>query len=503
MAEELPPQDIVVVGGGVNGAGIARDAAGRGLRVLLAERGDLGGATSSASSKLVHGGLRYLEHMAFRLVREALAERDVLLRSAPHIVWPLEFVLPADPDGRPAWLLRLGLLVYDNLAWSPRGRGSSLPRSRAVDLRAAPYSGFLRPDRPRGFSYADCWVDDARLVALCAVDAAARGATILPRTEVASAERADGGWRVRLRMEDGALREVQARAIVNAAGPWAGEVLSGRLRANASAALRLVKGSHVVVRRLHQGEHAFILQNDDGRIVFVIPYERDFTLIGTTDTPYEGDPASVAIDDGEIAYLCRAASRLAARPVMPGDVVWSYSGVRPLHDDGKESASAVSRDYVLELLGGPGASPLLSVFGGKITTFRRLAEHAMESLAPCLPGLRPAWTAEAALPGGDIPGGDFDGFAAALQRAHHDVPASHVASIARRHGTRALAFLRDGAPAASLGRHFGAGLYEAEIDFLRREEWARSAEDVLWRRTKSGLHLCVEARDAVAAWMRR
>jgi len=499
MAEDLPPQDIVIVGGGVNGAGIARDAAGRGLRVLLAERGDLGGATSSASSKLIHGGLRYLEHMAFRLVREALAERDVLLRSAPHIVWPLEFVLPVSPDGRPAWMLRLGLLLYDNLAWSPRGRGTSLPRSRAIDLLAPPYSGFLRPDRARGFSYADCWVDDARLVVLCAVDADARGATILPRTEMVSADRVDGGWRVRLRGQDGALRDVATRAVVNAAGPWAGEVLAGRLRANASAAMRLVKGSHVVVPRLHPGAHAFILQNDDGRIVFVIPYERDFTLIGTTDTPFDGDPARVAIDEAEIAYLCRAASLHAARPVLPGDVAWSYSGVRPLHDDGSQSASAVSRDYVLELVGGPGASPLLSVVGGKITTFRRLAEHAMEILAPSLPGLRPAWTGGATLPGGDVPSGDFDGFAGELQRAHRDIPAAHVHAIARRHGTRALAFLR----AAGLGRHFGAGLYEAEVDFLRREEWACSAEDVLWRRTKAGLHLSAEARDAVADWMGR
>ena len=503
MAEELPPQDLLIVGGGVNGAGIARDAAGRGLRVLLAERGDLGGATSSASSKLIHGGLRYLEHMAFRLVREALAVRDVLLRSAPHIVWPLEFVLPADPGGRPAWMLRLGLLLYDNLAWTHRGRGTSLPRSRAIDLRAAPYAGFLSGGIERGFSYSDCWVDDARLVALCAVDAAARGATILTRTELVSAERVDGGWRARLRAEDGTSREVMARALVNAAGPWAGEVLSGRIRANASAALRLVKGSHVVVPRLHPGDHAFILQNDDGRIVFVIPYERDFTLIGTTDTPFDGDPARVAIDEGEVAYLCRAASRHAARPVRKEDVRWSYSGVRPLHDDGKESASAVSRDYVLELVGGPGASPLLSVFGGKITTFRRLAEHAMEKLAPCLPGMRPAWTARATLPGGDLPGGDFDAFAQELERAHAGLPAGHVHAIARRHGTRALAFLREGMGAESLGRHFGAGLYEAELDFLRREEWARSAQDVLWRRTKAGLHLDDDSRRLVAAWMGR
>src|SRR5262245_4162485 len=407
--------DLLVVGGGINGAGIARDAAGRGLDVLLVERDDLASATSSASSKLVHGGLRYLEHNEFRLVREALAEREVLLRNAPHIIWPLRFVLPHTAEQRPAWMLRLGLLLYDTLGWSPGGPRSRLPRSKGVRLRDGAFGRGLAPRYARGFVYSDCWVDDARLVALNARDAADRGATIRTRTRLVAAWRDGALWRARLESA-GAAEEVAARAVVNAAGPWAGRVLAEGLGVNTAAKLRLVKGSHVVVARRYEGDHAFILQNDDGRIVFVIPYERDYTLIGTTDVPFEGDPTGVAITESETEYLCRAANRYLDRPVAAADVVSSYAGVRPLYDDGSASASEVTRDYVLQLDGGDGAPPALSIFGGKITTYRRLAEQALEKLSPFFPGRGAPWTHRAALPGGDIAGGEFARWLAAAEQ---------------------------------------------------------------------------------------
>jgi glycerol-3-phosphate dehydrogenase len=490
--------DLLVIGGGVNGAGIARDAAGRGLAVLLAERGDLAAATSSASSKLIHGGLRYLEQYAFRLVREALAERDILLRNAPHIIWPVGFVLPIGPGSRPAWMLRLGLFLYDSLGWTPGAPPSPLPRSRRVDLSASGEGRILKPEYGRGYLYSDCWVDDARLVVLNAVDAATRGARIATRTQVLRCERGDGGWRATLAPADGGTTEtVVARAVVNAAGPWAGEVLGASLGINAAASLRLVKGSHIVVPRLYDAPHALILQNDDRRVVFVIPYERDFTLIGTTDVAIGGTPGPVSIDPSEVEYLCRAVNRYTASPVRPADIVWSYSGVRPLYDDGASDASSVTRDYVLDLNAPPGLPPALSVFGGKITTYRRLAEHALEKLAPFLPGMAPAWTARCALPGGDIPGADFDAFLADLRARLPWMDAAHLHGLARRHGTRAADVVGDARSPADLGRHFGAGLYAREIDWLRREEWARTADDVLWRRTKTGLHLDAAGRREV------
>jgi glycerol-3-phosphate dehydrogenase len=491
--------DVLVIGGGVNGAGIARDAAGRGLKVLLAERDDLAAATSSASSKLIHGGLRYLEHYAFRLVREALAERDVLLRNAPHIIWPMGFVLPVGPGSRPAWMLRLGLFLYDTLGWTPGAPRSPLPRSRPVDLSAPGMSPVLKPEYSRGYLYADCWVDDARLVVLNAVDAAARGARIATRTKVLRCERGDDGWRAVLAPADGGANEVVlARTVVNAAGPWAGEVLGAALGINAAASLRLVKGSHIVVPRLHDMPYAFILQNDDRRIVFVIPYEHDFTLIGTTDVAMGGTPGPVSIDPSEINYLCRAVSRYTARAVRPADIVWSYAGVRPLYDDGASDASSVTRDYVLDLDAPPGRPAALSVFGGKITTYRRLAEHALDKLAASLPGMGPAWTARGALPGGDIHDADFDAFMAELRQRLPWMDAAHLHGLARRHGTRIAGVLGDARRPDDLGRHFGAGLYAREIDWLRREEWACTADDVLWRRTKAGLHLDATARREVA-----
>ncbi|HJS31299.1 MAG TPA: glycerol-3-phosphate dehydrogenase, partial [Alphaproteobacteria bacterium] len=380
--------DLLIIGGGINGAGIARDASGRGLRVLLVEVEDLASATSSASSKLIHGGLRYLEHYAFRLVREALAEREVLLSIAPHIIWPLSFVLPHVAELRPAWMIRLGLWLYDHL-----GGRSVLPESRAVDLRTSGFGRGLRPELTRGFVYSDCWVDDARLVVLNARDAADRGAVVCVRTGLVSARREDGAWRaVLVDHEHGVSREARARAVVNAAGPWARDVLTGSLGRNTPARLRLVKGSHIVVPRQYEGDHALILQNDDRRIVFVIPYEGRYSLIGTTDVMFDGAARGVAISDDETLYLCSAVNRYLAKPVAPSDIVWSYAGVRPLYDDGKSSVSEVTRDYVLELDASDGAAPLLTVFGGKITTFRRLAEQAMDTLAPYFPGLAPPWT---------------------------------------------------------------------------------------------------------------
>lgn len=480
------PVDLLVIGGGINGAGIARDAAGRGLSVLLCERDDLAGATSSASSKLIHGGLRYLEYYEFRLVREALAEREVLLRLAPHIIWPMRFVLPHDRNTRPFWMVRAGLFLYDHL-----GGRRTLPGTETVRLRHHCYGTPLQRRVANGFVYSDCWVQDARLVVLNARDAARRGAQVLTRTEVLEARREDGLWRARLR-QDGRVREVAARALVNAAGPWVLEALR-RTGVKSRAAVRLVKGSHIVVPRLYDGRQAYILQNDDRRIVFVLPYEGRFTLIGTTDVPFEGDPAAVAVDPEETRYLCRAVSRWFARPVTPDDVVWSYSGVRPLYDDAAENASAVTRDYVFDLdKNGP---PALSIFGGKITTYRRLAEHAMEKLAPFFLGAGGRWTATAPLPGADMDARHT----AELCRAYPFLDASVAERLLRAYGGEAKAVLGDARRPEDLGRDFGYGFTEREIDWLIREEWARTPTDILWRRSKLGLHLDAGAREAIAA----
>ncbi|MEH3116955.1 MAG: glycerol-3-phosphate dehydrogenase [Methylorubrum populi] len=475
------PFDLLVIGGGINGAGIARDAAGRGLRVLLCEKGDLAEHTSSASTKLIHGGLRYLEQYEFRLVREALAERERLMRLAPHIVWPLRFVLPHDAGLRPAWMLRLGLFLYDHLA-----RLKALPGSEALRLTREGVGAPLQPRLTRGFAYSDCWVEDSRLVVLNALDAAERGATIRTRTAVESARREDGAWTATLFDAEARRREsVRARIVVNAAGPWVGQTLLRTLSVEARPKVRLVKGSHIVVRRLYEGDQAYILQQPDRRIVFAIPYERDFTLIGTTDVAHEGDPGPVGISPEETRYLCTCINRSFRRPIGPDDVVWSFSGLRPLYDDAAADASAVTRDYVLDLdEDGP---PVLSVFGGKITTYRRLAEHALEKLRPHRPGMKPAWTGQAMLPGGDMEGADFEAFVADFGAGRPFLADATARRLARAYGTRAATLLGDARAPADLGETFGGDLSAREVDYLVRHEWARTSDDILWRRSKLGL----------------
>jgi glycerol-3-phosphate dehydrogenase len=492
--------DIVIIGGGIHGCGIARDAAGRGLSVLLAEKADLASGTSSASTKLIHGGLRYLEHYAFRLVREALGEREVLLSMAPHIVRPLRFVLPHHRGLRPAWLIRLGLFLYDRLG----GHSSVLPPSRVIDLTRAPAGKPLRAAFTRGFEYSDCWVDDARLVALNAMDAAARGADIRVRTEVLSARRADAVWRVDLRDTVSGQREtVEARTLVNATGAWMAETSARRIEARPVANVRLVKGSHIVVPRLFDHDSAYIFQNPDRRIVFAIPYERDFTLIGTTDVDGAGDPDRVAISGGEIDYLCGAVNRYFTTAVAPSDVVWSYAGVRSLHDDGRASAQDTTRDFVLELDAERGEPPLLSIVGGKITTYRRVAEEALRRLLPLLP--RPAgppWTRGAPLPGGDFPCGDRDRLARELALAAPSLGTASAERLVRTYGTIVRAMFAGAARAEDFGNHFGAGLYEREVRHLIDNEWAMTADDILWRRTKLGLRLTEDERHRLEDWLR-
>jgi len=484
-----PIYDLAIVGGGINGTGIAADAAGRGLKVLLAEMGDLGGATSSASSKLIHGGLRYLEHYEFRLVREALEERETLLARAPHIIWPLRFVLPHARGMRPAALIRAGLFLYDHLAGRRR-----IPASLAIDLARDPAGRALKPELRHGFAYWDCWVDDARLVVLNARAAADRGAVILTRTPVIAMRAAKGLWQVTLGAE-GSRRQVSARAVVNAAGPWVEAV--GRSVAGGETdalRLRLVKGSHIVVPRIAHAEDAYLLQNGDGRVVFALPFEERFTLIGTTDVPFSEDPAAPSISAEEESYLLDLAGRFFARGLARRDIVWRYSGVRPLFDDRSDDPSAVSRDYRLELAAGSGPPPLLTVIGGKITTHRRLAEAALERLAPHLPPMRPAWTAGAPLPGGDVGEAGIEGYRLDLGRRRPDMPAAMIARLVRRYGTDADALLGDAHTVADLGADLGGGLTEREVVYLREREWARVPEDVLWRRTKAGLHMTPEER---------
>ncbi|WP_433693863.1 glycerol-3-phosphate dehydrogenase [Paraburkholderia phenoliruptrix] len=477
--------DLLVVGGGINGAGIARDAAGRGLSVLLCEQDDLAAHTSSASTKLIHGGLRYLEYREFGLVRKALQERETLLRAAPHIMWPLRFVMPHMPDLRPAWLIRAGLFLYDHLA-----RRELLPGSRGIVMRDHPAGAPLVESIKRGFVYSDGWVNDARLVVLNALDAAEHGATILTRTKLLSAVRAGGEWRAQLRRADGTILDVRAASIANAAGPWVGELLQGALGRAASHSVRLVKGSHIVTRRLFEHDHAYIFQNPDKRIIFAIPYEHDYTLIGTTDIEYRGDPAQVAITGDETQYLCDSINRYFRQKITPADVRWTYSGVRPLlEEEGADNPSAVTRDYSLELDAPAGEAPLLSVFGGKITTFRKLAEEAVVKLTAALGKSAPSWTSGAPLPGGDIAQANFERFLAELKQRHAWLPADLAHRLARAYGTRVKNVLDHAHSLADLGRAFAPGLFEAELAYLRNVEWARSAEDVLWRRSKLGLHV--------------
>ncbi|KVG66099.1 glycerol-3-phosphate dehydrogenase [Burkholderia pseudomultivorans] len=486
--------DLLVVGGGINGAGIARDAAGRGLSVLLCEQDDLASHTSSCSTKLIHGGLRYLEYKEFGLVRKALQERETLLRAAPHIMWPLRFVMPHMPNLRPAWLIRIGLFLYDHLA-----KRELLPGSRGIDMRRHAAGAPLVDSIRRGFVYSDGWVDDARLVVLNALDAKERGARILTRTKLVGAERRGDEWEARLQHADGSIRVVQARAIANAAGPWVGEVLHGALGRGAQHSVRLVKGSHIITRRLFDHDHAYIFQNPDKRIIFAIPYEHDFTLIGTTDVEYTSDPAKVAIDRDETQYLCDSINRYFKRKISPADVHWTYSGVRPLlEDENAANASAVTRDYRLELDDGAGA-PLLSVFGGKITTFRKLAEEAGDLLCRALGREAPAWTAGAPLPGGDITGAKFDAFAAQFAQRHAWLPAALARRYARAYGTRAERVVAGAHSLADLGAEVAPGLFDAELRYLRDVEWATCAQDVLWRRSKLGLHVAPGTLDAVTA----
>ena len=491
--QELKPVDLVVIGGGINGAGIARDAAGRGLSVILCEKDDLAQGTSSRSGKLIHGGLRYLEYYEFRLVREALIEREVLLNTAPHIVWPMRFVLPHSPEQRPAWLVRLGLFLYDHL-----GGRKKLPGCRNIDLRRDPEGRPIRPEFTRAFEYSDCWVDDARLVSLNALDAKERGASVMTRTAATAARRMNGGWEVAFTAADGTQSKVQAKAIANAAGPWVENVINGVAGSNSPRRVRLVKGSHIIVPKFWEGPQAYLFQNNDKRVIFVNPYEGDMALIGTTDIPYEGKPEDVAIDESETAYLLAAINRYLTTPIKRDEVIHAFAGVRPLYDDNAENPSAVTRDYVFDVTGEP---PMLSVFGGKITTFRKLAEHAMEKLKPFFPSMTGAWTAAAPLPGGDMPGADFERFLAQLQTAQPWLPEDLAHHYARLYGTRTTDLLNGARDLAGLGQHFGGLLYRAEIDYLRKAEWARTAEDVLDRRTKHGLHISTGQRAAVQRFM--
>jgi glycerol-3-phosphate dehydrogenase len=490
MAE--PAFDLAIIGGGINGCGIARDAAGRGLKVMLVEQGDLGGATSSASTKLIHGGLRYLEQYDLRLVREALAEREVLLHIAPHVVWPLRFVLPHHSGLRPWPIVRLGLFAYDHLSL-----GRTLPGTRSLDLASDPAGAGLKKSYRRAFEFSDCAVDDSRLVVLCARDAADRGAEIRTRTRCIAARREDNFWRLTLHNNRDATQyeTVAARALVNAAGPWVADVASGVTGSPAPVGVRLVKGSHVVVDRLFDHDRAYLFQNGDGRVCFAIPYRQDFTLIGTTDEDYSGDPASAAITDAETDYLLVAVSEYLERPLSRAMIRWSYAGVRALHDESSGQPQQATRDHLLALDAPEGSAPVLSVYGGKITTHRRLAEQVLEQLAPGFPDMAAAWTAHSALPGGDVPGA-FGEWAGSMVARYSFLDRDRALRFCRAYGTR-IATLLDGiADAAGLGREFGAGLTEREVDYLVEHEWAETAEDILWRRTKLGLLL---TGDEVAA----
>ena len=488
--------DLAIIGGGVNGAGVARDAAGRGLKVLLCEKDDLAEGTSSRSGKLIHGGLRYLEYYEFRLVREALIEREVLLAAAPHIIWPKRFVLLHSPEQRPAWLVRTGLFLYDHL-----GGRKKLPGTRRIALRQAPEGLPLKPEFTLAFEYSDCFVDDARLVVLNALDAAERGAIVLTRTAAVSARRSDGVWQLDMRSEDGTSHGVTARVLVNTAGPWVEDVLGRVAGQNSQRHVRLVKGSHIVVPKFWEGPQAYLLQNRDKRVIFVNPYEDDLCLIGTTDIPYTGAPGDVAIDEGEIDYLIAIVNRYFAKALTRGDVRHAYSGVRPLFDDKSANPSAVTRDYVLDVEGGEGEAKMLSVFGGKITTFRKLAEHAMAKLTPFLPKSGGAWTSTAKLPGGDIPGDDIERFIDDLAARYPFLPPPLARHYARLYGTRATALLGAARSIGDLGEHFGGLLYEREARFLRDTEWARTPADILDRRTKHGLHIDDDAKESLRRWM--
>ncbi len=488
-------RDIAIIGGGINGCGIARDAAGRGLSVLLAEKDDLASGTSSASTKLIHGGLRYLEHYNFRLVRESLREREVLLAMAPHIIRPMRFVLPHHRGLRPAVLIRLGLFLYDHL-----GGRRSLPSSKTVDLTRAAAGATLKPGFLRGFEYSDCWVDDARLVVLNAMDAAARGAEIRVRTEVVSAVRNGDHWQIFLRDTiSGREETAQARVLVNASGAWMAETTSQRIRSHAAPRVRLVRGSHIVVRKLFDHDSAYIFQNADRRIIFAIPFEQDYTLIGTTDVDFSGDLSRIKISSEEIDYLCGAANEYFTNSITASDVVWSYSGVRSLQDDGRTFAQDATRDFALVLDGRQDEPPLLSIVGGKITTYRHLAEEALKMLA--FPQARAAWTRGAPLPGGNVGDNGLNQLAQDLATAVPQLGLTTSKRLARTYGTVARTIVADIAKPEDLGIHFGAGLYEREVRHLVDNEWAMTADDILWRRTKLGLRLNEQECRRLSDWL--
>ena len=488
--------DLIVIGGGVNGAGVARDAAGRGARVLLLERGDLAQGTSSASTKLIHGGLRYLEHYEFSLVREALRERETLWRIAPHIIWPLRFVLPHRRGLRPRWLLRLGLFLYDHI-----GGRKKLPATQSVDLRRHPAGAALKPLLIKGFEYSDGWVDDARLVVLNARDAADRGATIMPRMEVTRLEYAEDGWLVTASDHSGETHQFSGRAVVNAAGPSVLDLL-GRADIAAARQMRLVRGSHIVVKRLFDHEYAYFFQLPDGRIFFAIPYERDFTLIGTTDQDHDGSPFDAQASAEEIAYLCEGANQYFNNAITPDDVVWTYSGVRPLLDDGSGRPEAATRGYALDLTGGETGHPLLTVFGGKITSYRHVAEAATDCLAPYLPAMGGShWTGNEPLPGGDFPIDGAESLRALYAAQHPFLAPDDADRITKAYGTHARRWLCEARTLADLGEDFGHGLSAAEVDYLVEREWATTADDILWRRSKLGLHFNPAQKARLTAYL--
>nr|WP_295883580.1 glycerol-3-phosphate dehydrogenase [uncultured Devosia sp.] len=482
--------DIFVIGGGVNGASVARDAVGRGYSVALAEMNDLASGTSSAATKLVHGGLRYLEHYEFRLVHEALAEREVLWAEAPHIIKPLRFVLPHHKGLRPAMVLRAGLAMYDYM-----GGRRLLPPTKTLDLTRDVTGKPLKPGYRLGFEYSDCWVDDARFVVLNARDAADKGATIHVRTKVTSVRRDAGGWLVELDGEAG-RQSLRARLVVNAAGPWVDQVITGTMGKNGARNVRLVKGSHIVVRKLYDHDRCYIFQNADGRIIFAIPYEDDFTLIGTTDQDYQGDPKDVKISEGETDYLLGAASEYFAKPVTSDQIAWSYSGVRPLFDDGASAAQEATRDYVLKVDGDAATGAAVNVFGGKLTTSRRLAEAVLDKIEGVLGKKGKPWTKTSRLPGGDFEPLAFDAEVRRLGLDYAGMPPCMLRRMTRLYGTRARVLLGTAKTTGDLGQHFGADLYACEVDYLVANEWARTAQDVLWRRTKLGLR--VGAKDVAA-----
>ncbi|MEP2735838.1 MAG: glycerol-3-phosphate dehydrogenase [Erythrobacter sp.] len=491
------PYDLLVIGGGINGAGIARDAAGRGAKVLLVEKDDLASHTSSSSTKLVHGGLRYLEHYEFRLVRESLIERERLLKSAPHIIWPLRFVLPHDTGLRPKWMLRLGLFMYDHL-----GGRKLLPATKTVNLREGEHAGFLQDRLTTGFEYSDCWVEDARLVVLACMDAKERGADIATRTECVGLERGKDMWTATIKNASGE-RTITARKVVNAAGPWVDKVLGKAAPESQHQNLRLVKGSHLIFPKLFDGDHCYIFQNKDARIIFAIPYERDFTLVGTTDQGFEGDPSGIDISPEESAYLCDAANEYLRTSITPADAVSSYAGVRPLYDDKSANNSTVTRDYVFELdEGTDGKAPaILSIFGGKITTFRKLAEHAIAKLG----GLGgEAWTQDAILPGGGFDPMHTDVFIGECAEKYAFLPRKAIDRLVRAYGMRIDEVLQDARGLNDLGENLSGdddlGLYATELEYLIDQEFVTSADDALWRRSKLGLHLDDAAQARVTAW---